>query len=354
MNYATGARSLVRPATAATDVGAPHWHALDGLRGIAVLMVLADHAGLAGQGRPLGAVGVTVFFVLSGFLISRVVLDARALDRWSLRRFLMDRIVRLVPALLLMQAVVIAWWVLTGYGWRELLPEVAATTLYAQNFFYGDFELGLLRHTWSLAVEEQFYLLWPLVLPWLARRRVPLLWFGCLALTSMLFRLIVAATGAQDLAYASLPANAFALLLGCLLAVDPVDVRGGFGQRVTAWAGLVAILVGAVTASGVPAPYLVLPIPAALLASVVVAASLPGVPLMQARPLRFVGRISYALYLWHWPVLLLTDQQYGGASAIPSLALSLGLAAASTFLVEEPLRRRWRAARTARAVVANG
>lgn len=317
------------------------WPALDGLRGIAVLMVLVDHGGLGIVGRPIGAMGVTIFFVLSGFLITHVIMTARARGEWSMPRFLMDRMVRLLPALLVMQLVVAACWFLTRGEWGDVLKEIASATFYVQNFFYHQFETDLLAHAWSLATEEQFYLIWPLLLPWLLRCRRPLPWMALLIVASMLARLLLATEGHEDLAFASLPANACALLLGCLLAVDPAKVKSGRVQQTVPVLGLVAIAAGALLMDA-PALYIVLPILAAPLAMIVVMVALPGVPLLEVRWLRFTGRISYALYLWHWPVLVLADERYAGRSALPWLGLSLVLAIASTLLIEEPLRRAWR------------
>lgn len=92
-------------------MGERRWLALDGLRGVAVLMVVADHGGFVDRG-PLGAAGVTIFFVLSGFLITHVIVQARERGEWSMRRFLFARVVRLMPALIAMEVVVTLWWLL--------------------------------------------------------------------------------------------------------------------------------------------------------------------------------------------------------------------------------------------------
>ena len=191
------------PARAATQAvqgddggtGHPRVRALDGLRGVAVLMVVVSHGGLAGQPTALGAVGVAVFFVLSGFLITRVVLDARRSGTWSMGTFLAARAVRLLPALLLMQAGVLVTLALTAHDWTGVWLAVAASTFYVQNIVYSGVDVNLFMHTWSLAVEEQFYLGWPLVLPWLAHLRRPLVWVGALVAGSLLMRLVVAAEG---------------------------------------------------------------------------------------------------------------------------------------------------------------
>lgn len=341
------------PARSATQAdhggtGQSRVRALDGLRGVAVLMVVVSHGGLAGQPTALGAIGVAVFFVLSGYLISRVVLEARRGGTWSMRGFVAARAARLLPALLLMQAGVLAWLASTGGEWTGVWLAVAASAFYVQNIVYNGVDVNLFIHTWSLAVEEQFYLVWPLVLPWLARLRRPLAWVGVLVAGSLLLRLVVAAEGGYYPAYYSLPTNAFALLMGGLLAIDPPTVPGGRVQRAIPVVGVVAIV--GVAQAGVPSPEIVLPVVGAMLAAGVLAFALPGAPLLEGPVLRFAGRISYALYVWHFPVLQLAGELHGGLSALPWLLLSVALATASTLLVEEPVRQWWRSrGRTARS-----
>ena len=138
-----------------------HRPALDGLRGLAVALVLLDHSAVLPD--PVGAFGVTVFFVLSGFLITRVIVEAREAGTWSYRRFLGNRAARLLPALVVVVVVTTA--VTREYG------QALAALLYVQDFAHFWYDGGLLDHTWSLAVEEQFYLLWPFLLPAVARMR---------------------------------------------------------------------------------------------------------------------------------------------------------------------------------------
>lgn len=345
MKAAPGGDTLPYP----QRMGDRRWYALDGLRGIAVLMVVLGHVLL--PAAPLAIAGVSVFFVLSGFLITQVILTARARGQWSLGGFLAARVVRLAPALLVMVAVSVAGWLLTGGAWSDTAWHAVAAVTYVENIFHGHFGgPHMFSHTWSLAVEEQFYLLWPLLLPFVVRARRPLLLLGGAILASMVLRLWLAMSSHPIVDYvssASLPANAFALLAGCLLAIDPPKVSAGQAQRVVPIVGLVAIIAAsALFISNPPLSVVLLPILVALLAPVVVACALPGVPLLEVAWLRFVGRISYALYLWHFPVLVLSDQMYGELAAVPALVLSFALATASTLWLEEPLRRRWRARHT--------
>lgn len=342
------------PAVAVEPYSVPmdgrRWLALDGLRGLAVLMVVLAHVVLSTA--PLGIAGVAIFFVLSGYLITQVILTARARGQWSLARFLAARVVRLAPALLVMVTLSVAGWLLSGGAWSETAWHAIASMLYLENIFHGQFSgPHMFSHTWSLAVEEQFYLLWPLALPFVVRARRPMLLLGGAIIVSMVVRLWLALSTHPIIEYvssASLPANAFALLVGCLLAIDPPAVRAGRVQRSVPIVGLAVILAAAIAfASNPPLSVVLLPILVAVVAPFVVAFALPGVPLLEVSWLRFVGRISYALYLWHFPVLVLTDQMYGGPSALPALALSFALATASTLWLEEPLRRAWRRRRVA-------
>ncbi len=328
------------------DQGERRWAALDGLRGVAVLMVLVDHSGLIPGAHPnLGAAGVTIFFVLSGFLITNVIVGTRERGEWSMRRFLLARVVRLMPALLVMEAVMLAWWLVAGRPFGDVGWEIVATTLYMANMFPGGVD-DPLAHTWSLAIEEQFYLLWPLVLPLVLRARSPILVIGAAVAGSIMTRLVLAVHGrALDLPFDvfSLPSYAFALLLGGFVAIDRLVVAPGRAQclGVVIGLGVIAAMVGVPAGLG--------PIVIAFAAAFVLTLALPGVGFLEVRWLRFVGRVSYALYLWHWPVLVLTGQALGGVSALPALVLSFVLAVASTLWLEEPLRRRWRARRTAAA-----
>jgi peptidoglycan/LPS O-acetylase OafA/YrhL len=160
-------------------------------------------------------------------------------------------------------------------------------------------------------------------------------------MASMFARLGLVAAGFGPWGYASLASNAFGLLLGCLLVVRPLTVRPGRLQRAIAAFCLAAIFMVVHLIRG-PAGMFMVPIVVAPFATVMVAFSVPGVAVFELGWLRFVGRISYALYLWHWPVLVLLGQVHSGVSALPALALSFVLAVASTVWLEEPLRRAWR------------
>lgn len=321
---------------------APHWLALDGLRGIAVLLVVADHGGFTFR-RPLGAAGVTIFFVLSGFLITNVITRSRNTGAWSFREFFSNRMIRLYPALLAMVLVVGLWWLLAGRPLGSLLEYAGSTLLYLEDFFHVAHNMTVFGHTWSLSVEEQFYVLWPFIVP-LARTKRAALWIvGAGIGGSIILRLGLLRWGFADFSYGNVATNAYALLIGCGIAL----LRPSFGRRrgVAGVIAAVALIVFAF-APKVPEAAIVAPIFVAVAAGVLLVAVLPGSRLLELPPLRFAGRISYALYLWHWPLLLMAGVLDHGVGALPALALSIVVATASTLLVEEPLRRRWRSRHT--------
>ncbi|WP_166788823.1 acyltransferase [Cryobacterium sp. TMT4-31] len=320
----------------------PYWLALDGLRGLAVLLVLGDHSGLIAKGHPAGAVGVTIFFVLSGFLITNVISVARDRGTWSFRNFFGNRLARLFPALILMELVIGTWWLLDGRPWQLLLEYVASATLYLEDFLHGRHNQTLLSHTWSLAVEEQFYLIWPFLVPVMMRSKRSIVWMvGVLVAVSIGSRLVLAAAGMANFAYANIVTNAYALLIGCAIALLSLRIRQR-QYRVILGAAAGLVLIFCAVGPVVPQGYIILPILAAFAAGILVLSILDGSDVFEWAPLRFVGRISYSLYLWHWPLLLMSGSLFGGGAALPMIALSFVIATASTLLVEEPIRRAWR------------
>lgn len=309
---------------------------LDAVRGVAVLAVVVAHAGV-----PLtyggGAVGVTLFFVLSGFLITRLLVEELTDEhRLDLRAFYGRRVRRLLPALLGVVAVTSLWHLATE-GIGHALRTATVVLAYIPNVArWAHHDLGLLNHTWSLGFEEQYYLLWPLIL-WAAARsggRRAVAWaaatFVCAALG---WRFVQQSE--WSIYYGASRFDAIAL--GCLLACVP----RWRPQRLTRMAAAIGLLV-AVIARDLElltlAPLLTL---ATICSAVVIAGVLDrtSAPAWLVR----VGRLSYGLYLWHIPVWrsdvlgdapwLLKTSVYG--------ALSWGFTVASWRFIE----RRWRAPR---------
>jgi peptidoglycan/LPS O-acetylase OafA/YrhL len=304
-----------------------HRPALDGIRGAAVVIVIADHAGFLPE--PDGGIGVTLFFVLSGFLITRVIVEARDSRTWSMAGFVANRFVRLFPALALMVAVVSGILLARGLPVREVTARAVPALTYVQNMA-PRMSYPVFGHTWSLGVEEQFYLLWPLAVPWIIRRARP----------QVFLALVIAGSVAVEILFPRdwLPMHAYALLAGCALALR----RPGQASRWMFPVGAVA-LAGAMALGPTFAQiYVFGPMIATPGAVLMVAGALPGNRLLEAAPLRLTGRISYAAYLWHVPLLRLTGTTYARAAAIPPIALAVAIAIASTLIIEEPLRRAWR------------
>jgi peptidoglycan/LPS O-acetylase OafA/YrhL len=336
---------------------------LDGLRGLAILLVVASHAS-AGRFPLGGMVGVTLFFVLSGYLITTLLLAERR-DRGSvdLRAFYMRRALRLAPALVLLLIVTPLLLLLLQDPHLDgrMLPASAITALYLSDFFRaGGDTLVDYGHTWSLAVEEQYYLVWPALLllvlaRWLPRRR---LWAAVLLLALLFaaWRLYAALTFGFDRVYFALDTNAFALLLGALLAVRPVTLgtRSAQAAAIVAPAGLLVVAILPVGNSG--AAYL-----EGLTLGAVLVGAMALVAVMGARarrwpwsfrPLVVAGRLSYGLYLWHEVLYLSTPGGHAleGVWRAAAVVAAAVLALLSWTLVEYPMlqwKRRFERVRNA-------
>ena len=311
---------------------------LDGVRGLAVLLVIAGHS-VRPQSQPLAAAGVTLFFVLSGYLITGILLrDADESGRpRGLRRFYGRRARRLLPALVLLLAFELAMRLVTG---RSLLPVLYAAT-YTTNIAIVGNDTSSLSHTWSLALEEQFYLVWPLVLPFVLRSRRPLAIVAGLAVMSAALRTAIyfGYPTAWLFAYFGPFTRADAILAGCALAIalrrGPERVARGIPRPAIAGA-LIVLGLSFVWDSGHAA---VVCLPLLVAASSVLVAHLVTTTdgliarVFSFRPLRGMGRISYGMYLWHFLVLVAVSE-VGAPPFITTLVVTSAIATASWFLVE--------------------
>lgn len=337
---------------------------LDGLRAVAVLAVLAYH--LSPEALAGGYLGVDVFFVLSGYLISGVVWRELEGGRFTLGGFYERRVRRIVPALAVMLAAVVAVCCtrLLSTDLEALGEGTLAAALSVSNalfsrrvdYFAGRAETLPLLHTWSLAVEEQFYALHPLLLLLLHRRfraRTPALLLLLLAVALALSAWASWAYPAQ--AFYQTPFRAWELLLGGLLAVArPPGVTGRAAREVLAvlaWA-LVLGSMGLVDADvrGPLPGSLGVCLGAALLLHVSRDGETLACAPLRWRPAVAVGLISYSLYLWHWPLLALARYLATPASPSPGVlagcvVAAFALAAASWRFVERPARAAGRGSR---------
>ncbi|WP_444925727.1 acyltransferase family protein [Microbulbifer sp. TRSA002] len=332
---------------------------IDGLRALAVLPVVLAHAGLPGFSG--GFVGVDIFFVISGYLITSILVKEIGEHRFSLANFYERRARRILPALffVLATSIVAGWFVLPPDPFKELGQSALATLLFASNFWFWQstedyFGSGAdwqpLLHTWSLSVEEQFYLFFPLLLCLLASRsrRSKLLVVAGLSILSLVYS--VWATKAQPFAnYFLTPSRVWELGLGALLALGVFpQVRKAWLLELVAAAGITMILYSVfVYDSSTPFPGIAALLPcigAAVLIWTGGNRETIIARLLRLRIIVAIGLISYSLYLWHWPVLVLLRLLNGSAElplamALVAIALSLILAWFSWRFVEAPFRR---------------
>jgi len=346
----------------------PYRADIDGLRAVAILVVVLYHAGVRGFGG--GFVGVDVFFVISGWLITQQLLGRSVGSRHvGLIDFWGRRIRRLIPAAFCMVVgtTILSWLFLSPLDWRLIVQRGVASTLYFSNLLFawraGDYFSGPLKdspylHTWSLGVEEQFYLVWPLVFVTalaLAHRRVPAFrrWLlgamGAIFVISMVINLRQTAAD-SPWAFFGLPARAWEFAIAGIIAAS-VPPRAVVPRRLTglvACAGLLMIVVAVLRFDGTtpfPGTAAILPVVGALL--VLLAGhhvDSPAIPTrtLSTTPFVTLGLLSYSWYLWHWPLMTIAVQAlYRDTVSIRFVAAiaALGVAALSYRFVENPIRK---------------
>ncbi|WP_018350168.1 acyltransferase family protein [Longispora albida] len=346
-----GTLTLAAPVATPPAAKEPFRTDIEGLRAIAVLTVLGFHAAVPYFGG--GYVGVDVFFAISGFLITGLLLAELAkTGRISLADFYARRARRILPAagVVLLVTAAASWLLLPPLRQRDIAGDVIAAAgqvanwrfIAAQTDYLHAGDPSPLLHYWSLAVEEQFYLLWAPLLLVAARFRflVP----AIVITTAASFALSLQWTDTNGpLAYLSSPTRAWQFGLGALAAIVahrvarlPVWTRGTLGL-----AGLLAIAAATVLFSNKTA----FPGTAALLptlgAIAVLLSNAGPARLLAWGPLRLIGRLSFSWYLWHWPVLVLAEARYGALGwpvKVALVGLAGLLAAATLWLVERPIR----------------
>jgi len=330
---------------------------IEGLRAVAVVPVIFYHFGL---GFPGGFVGVDIFFVISGFLITSLILKDMEAGAFSIRGFWERRVRRIYPPLIFMLILTTsaAFVLLLPDDLREFGRSLMAQMAFGSNIFFwktityfdSAAELKPLLHTWSLAVEEQFYLFFPLLLFGLrGSKRMGRIVVGTIAIVS----LVLSAYGVRNSPSATfylLPTRSWELALGSLLAMFP-EVRLGsskYGHELGAGAGAIAIVASLYFYStGTPFPGLAA-LPPCLGAGLIILANRKAPTavgrVLSMRGFTLVGAMSYSLYLWHWPILAFTRywklEAFSLREQIILLALMVTLSAVSWIFVETPFRKR--------------
>ncbi|MGA0608372.1 acyltransferase family protein [Phenylobacterium sp. VNQ135] len=337
----------------------PYRADVDGLRALAVLPVVLFHANVSGFSG--GYVGVDVFFVISGYLITAIIRQEQSAGGYSVRSFYTRRIKRIIPALFVMMALVLVVGavVLMPKDYAAASQSAAAASLFSSNIFFwrtggyfdGPAEQKVFLHTWSLAVEEQFYIFFPLLLA--ATHRFIRRFEHQVLVLATLCSLILAVVGIQINkslpTFFLLPTRAWELLLGSLLAIGFYPrMKSEACRGAVALAGLVLVLVPvALYSDRTPFPGLAA-VPPCLGAALIIAAGAEGrhhlTWLLASKPMVGVGLISYSLYLWHWPIIVLT--RYYLVRELTSFETA-GVIAAGVFVaylswrfIEVPFRRR--------------
>jgi len=332
---------------------------IDGLRAVAIIPVVLFHLG---AGFPGGFIGVDVFFVISGFLITGIILKELDENRFTIRNFYARRVRRILPALafMLVGVLALAWWLLLPFELDQLGKYLTTVSVFLANFtlYHGSgywaprSESLPLLHMWSLAVEEQFYIVIPLLLivmhRWMKTRLIHLL--GLLFVLSLVACIYIT-TVDPKFAFYMLPTRSWELLAGALIycLVTNGVVKASFPLKTFAGIlGLAIIAAGCMLLSNETAfPGYAALIPVVGAALVILANSsgqtVSGAILSWA-PLRFIGWISYPLYLWHWPLIVfyktyIYPHELTAIDRAGIFILSLLLATISWKLIETPFRR---------------
>ena len=327
---------------------------IDGLRAVAVLPVLFFHAGWGVFSG--GYVGVDVFFVISGYLITRILAEEIAEHRFSILNFYERRIRRIFPCLfaVIIASCVAAAILLVPMDFRDFSKSVIATMLFASNILFyrqsGYFDdqsaVKPFLHTWSLAVEEQFYIFFPILL-WLihryARDRIFLVLVP-LAIFSFVFN-VWGASYMPGFTFFMAPTRVWELFAGALLPLGAFPaIRSRTLREALAWLGLGLIVyaVYAFTSSTrFPGINALFPVVGAVLL-IQFARDTSAGWLLSRKPMVFIGLISYSLYLWHWPIIVFSEyylvRKLSGWGTAAAVAASLVVAALSWRYVEQPFR----------------
>jgi peptidoglycan/LPS O-acetylase OafA/YrhL len=341
----------------------PYRSDIDGLRAISVISVLAYHA--FPDIWPGGFVGVDIFFVISGYLITRIIVDRLNVGAFSLGDFYRRRVIRIFPALslVLIATYAMGWYLLLPSDFQRLSTNILAGVGFVSNlmqmrqtdYFAPEASSNPLLHLWSLGIEEQFYISWPLMLFGLAKIRHRPIIFACMAAAS--FFLCVALVSEHQTAVFYAPVTrSWELLAGALLSELHRRRRGlvanspNDGLKASFGIALIAIaMVMLSKTSTYPSWSALLPVLGAALI-IDTPNSFLNSRILSQRNVVFIGLISFPLYLWHWPILtflnIANDGRLASSSVLAAIALTFGLSWATYKLVEQPIKRQRHAVRT--------
>ena len=325
---------------------------IQGLRALAAIIVTFFHARLV----PGGFIGVDIFYVISGYLITGLILrEIDSTGKLNLSAFYQRRIKRLLPTSLfvLFVTAIISWFVLPAITRDVLGRDLFAAATYISNYLFAWWENDYQNlnatpspfiHYWSLAVEEQFYLIWPVLMIFLAKRGRRSVFVGIATITTLSLALSIYQTQSSPiLAFYSLPTRAWELGIGALLLFIPVHL---FKHRLLPWLGLLGLLVAAFNyneTTAFPGVNALLPVIATALLMVTISVWPPIFnDLSNNRFSQWLGKISYPLYLWHWPALVIPSSALGRPLHVLErficIAVTILLAHLTNKFIEEPLR----------------
>lgn len=332
---------------------------IDGLRAVAIVPVLLFHAGWAGMEG--GFLGVDVFLVISGYLITSILLKEQAEGRFNLAHFYERRARRILPALFFVLAVtsVAAWWVLNPLQLEDYAYSLLATLGFSANiyfwqhidYFTGDTNLLPLLHLWSLGIEEQFYFLFPLLLMAVAGFTRRLTWLLIALFMLSLGTALWLSAQHSPAAFYLLPARAWELIAGagCALYAQQRGLpRGPRAQQLGSALGLIMLLCSMIWLDpriAHPGGYTLLPVLGTVLIILYAQPHTAVAHLLSLRPLVWIGLLSYSAYLWHQPLFALarhiTQQAQLGLSLSAALiVLTFTMSAFSWRFIEQPFRNR--------------
>lgn len=337
----------------------PYRADIDGLRAVSILLVVGYHA--QPWLVPGGFIGVDIFFVISGFLITRIILTQAKAGSFSPLEFYARRIRRIFPALIVVLAAtyLIGWFVLLPDGFSLLGKSIAAGAGFLSNlfqlgqtgYFAPDAAENPLLHLWSLGIEEQFYIFWPPVLLLIFGSKRRRFWMAAIAVASFGVSLMIY-FGYKEWSFYSPVSRAWELLAGGMVAngiVDrPPSDKPGYPQRDNLLAAIgLAAIIGAAAGLGkdslFPGFAVLLPVLGAV-ALILTPNSAVNRILLSNRPMVLVGLISYPLYLWHWPLLSYLAIMRNGVPNFVEIWAAVIVAFALSWLtfrlVEIPLRRK--------------